>query len=67
MLAAACLVIYLLSRRHRISHANVTDSHEVLVLSAATPATTYANDPRLDSAKPKKAKKAKKPKAKSAA
>jgi inorganic phosphate transporter, PiT family len=67
LLGAACLVIYLLSRRHRISHANVTDSHEVLVLAAATPPTTYANDPRLDSPKPKKAKKAKKPKAKSAA
>ena len=67
LLGAACLVIYLLSRRHRISHSNVTDSHEVLVLAAATPPTTYANDPRLDTLKPKKAKKAKKPKAKSAA
>jgi inorganic phosphate transporter, PiT family len=64
LLAAACLVIYLLSRRHRISHANVTDSHEVLVLSAATPPTTYPNDPRLDAPKPKKFKKSK---AKSAA
>jgi inorganic phosphate transporter, PiT family len=67
LLAVACLVIYLLSRRNRISHVNVTDSHEVLVLAAAAPPTTYANDPRLDSPKPKKAKKAKKPKAKSAA
>jgi PiT family inorganic phosphate transporter len=57
-------VIYLLSRRHRISHANVTDSHEVLVLAAATPPTTYPNDPRLDAPTPKKAKKSK---AKSAA
>ena len=30
-------MIYLLSRRHKITHANVTDSHEVLVLAAATP------------------------------
>jgi hypothetical protein len=60
-------VIYLLSRRHRVSHANVTDSHEVLVLAAAAPPTTYPNDPRLDSPKPKKAKKGKKAKAKSAA
>lgn len=67
LLAVACLVIYLLSRRNRISHANVTDSHEVLVLSAATPPTTYADDPRLDTSRPKKAKKSKKPKAKSAA
>ena len=48
LLGAACLAIYLLSRRNRISHANVTDSHEVLVLAAATPPTTYANDPRSD-------------------
>ncbi|HJQ88911.1 MAG TPA: inorganic phosphate transporter [Propionibacteriaceae bacterium] len=67
LLGVACLVIYLLSRRHRVSHANVTDSHEVLVLAAAAPPTTYPNDPRLDSPKPKKAKKAKKAKAKSAA
>ena len=33
------LAIYLLSRRHRITHANVTDSHEVLVLAAAAPTT----------------------------
>jgi inorganic phosphate transporter, PiT family len=56
-------VIYFISRRHKITHANVTDSHEVLVLAAATP-TTYADDPRLDTPKPKKAKR---PKAKSAA
>ena len=65
LLGAACLVIYLLSRRHRISHLNVTDSHEVLVLAAATPPATYANDPRLET--PPKPKKVKKPKAKSAA
>ena len=54
LLGAACLVIYLLSRRNRINHPNVTDSHEVLVLAAAAPPTTYANDPRLDPLKPKK-------------
>jgi inorganic phosphate transporter, PiT family len=63
LLTVACLVIYALSRRHKITHANVTDSHEVLVLAAATP-TTYPDDPRLEAPKPKKSKK---PKAKSAA
>ncbi|HEX5905501.1 MAG TPA: anion permease, partial [Propionibacteriaceae bacterium] len=67
LLAVACLVIYVLSRRHKITHANVTDSHEVLVLAAAAP-TTYPDDPRLEAPpKPKKKKKDKKPKAKSAA
>jgi hypothetical protein len=65
LLAVACLVIYGLSRRHKINHANVIDSHEVLVLAAAPP-TTYDDDPRLE-APPGKPKKAKKPKAKSAA
>jgi inorganic phosphate transporter, PiT family len=63
LLAVACLVIYVLSRRHKITHANVTDSHEVLVLAAATPAA-YPDDPRLEAPKPKRTKK---PKAKSAA
>jgi PiT family inorganic phosphate transporter len=69
LLAAACLVIYFVSRRHRITHANVTDSHEVLVLAAAAPTTTYPDDPRLETLpKPKKKKKkAKRPKTKSAA
>ncbi|HET9301859.1 MAG TPA: inorganic phosphate transporter [Propionibacteriaceae bacterium] len=68
LLAVACLVIYVLSRRHKITHVNVTDSHEVLVLAAAAP-TTYPDDPRLEAPpKPKKKKKKdKKPKAKSAA
>ena len=65
LLAATCTVIYVVSRRHRITHANVTDSHEVLVFAAATPPTTYPNDPRLDP--PPKPKKAKKHKTKSAA
>jgi PiT family inorganic phosphate transporter len=64
LLAGACLVIYVFSRRHRITHANVTDSHEVLVLAAATP-TAYDDDPRLEV--PPKPKKVKRPKAKSAA
>jgi inorganic phosphate transporter, PiT family len=69
LLAGTCLGIYLLSRRHRITHANVTDSHEVLVLAAAAPTTVYPDDPRLEALpKPtKKKKKAKKPKLKSAA
>jgi hypothetical protein len=63
-------VIYVLSRRHRITHLNVTDSHEVLVLAAAAPTTVYPDDPRLEALpkpKKKKKKKAKKPKLKSAA
>ena len=64
LLAGACLVIYVFSRRHRITHANVTDSHEVLVLAAAAP-TAYDDDPRLEV--PPKPKKARRPKAKSAA
>jgi PiT family inorganic phosphate transporter len=70
LLAGACLGIYFLSRRHRITHANVTDSHEVLVLAAAAPTTVYPDDPRLEALpkpKKKKKKKAKKPKLKSAA
>jgi inorganic phosphate transporter, PiT family len=66
LLAVACLVIYVLSRRHKITHANVTDSHEVLVLAAAAP-TTYPDDPRLEAPPKPKKKKGKKPKAKSAA
>jgi inorganic phosphate transporter, PiT family len=67
LLAAVCLVIYVLSRRHRITHANVTDSHEVLVLSAATPSTVYTDDPRLEAPPKLKKKKVKRPKEKSAA
>jgi inorganic phosphate transporter, PiT family len=66
LLAVACLVIYFISRRHRITHANVTDSHEVLVLAAAPPATN-PDDPRLEAPPKPKKKKTKKPKAKSAA
>jgi inorganic phosphate transporter, PiT family len=68
LLAGICLAIYLLSRRHQITHANVTDSHEVLVFAAVAPTTVYPDDPRLEALpKPKKKKKAKKPKLKSAA
>jgi PiT family inorganic phosphate transporter len=70
LLAGTCLAIYFLSRRNRITHANVTDSHEVLVLAAAAPTTVYPDDPRLEALpkpKKKKKKKAKKPKLKSAA
>ncbi|HEY6688002.1 MAG TPA: inorganic phosphate transporter [Propionibacteriaceae bacterium] len=67
VLAGVCLVIYVLSRRHRITHANVTDSHEVLVLSAATPTTVYTDDPRLEAPPKLKKKKVKRPKEKSAA
>jgi hypothetical protein len=45
----------------------VTDSHEVLVLAATTPPTTYTDDPRLDAPPSAKPKKVKRPKAKSAA
>ncbi len=59
LLTAACIVIFALSRRNRITHINVTDSHEVMVLAGAAP-STYANDPRLDPHhKAKKAKNAK--------
>ena len=48
LLAGTCLAIYFLSRRHRITHANVTDSHEVLVFAAVAPTTVYPGDPRLE-------------------
>jgi inorganic phosphate transporter, PiT family len=37
LLAASCLVIYILSRRNRVDHTNVTDSREVMVLASASP------------------------------
>jgi PiT family inorganic phosphate transporter len=67
LLAGACLAIYFLSRRHRITYANVTDSHEVLVLAAAAPTAVYPDDPRLETLPKPKKKKAKKAKLKSAA
>ena len=47
LLAAACLVIFILSRRHRVDHTNVTDSREVLVLASASP-SAYAHDGAAD-------------------
>lgn len=64
LLVGACSVIYFFSRRNKITHANVTDSHEVLVLTATTP-STYADDPQLEAAP--KPTKIKRPKAKSVA
>jgi inorganic phosphate transporter, PiT family len=64
LLAVVCLLIWTFSRRHRISHHNVTDSREVLVLASASQ-TTYVEDPRVTTPKPKQ--KTKKAKAKSAA
>ena len=64
LLAAACSAIWALSRRHRVSHHNVTDSREVLVLASASP--TYVEDPRLTAAA-EHTQKPKKPKAKSVA
>ena len=37
LLVAACTVIWLISRRHRVTSVNVTDSAEVMVLAAAAP------------------------------
>jgi inorganic phosphate transporter, PiT family len=59
LLALACLAIYVLSRRHRIDHTNVTDSREVLVLASAAP-SAYPHDSAAS-------KKARKPKARSGA
>jgi PiT family inorganic phosphate transporter len=42
LLAAACSVIYALSRRHRVDATNVTDSAEVMILAATAP-MTYAS------------------------
>ena len=63
LLAGVCLVIYVLSRRNRITHVNVTDSHEVRVLTPLP--TIYTDDPQLVA--PPKPKKIKRPKLKSAA
>ena len=54
LLAVACLVIYALSRRHRVDHTNVTDSREVLVLASAAP-SAYPHDTAAekDARKPK--------------
>jgi inorganic phosphate transporter, PiT family len=66
LLAAACSAIWALSRHHRVSHHNVTESREVLVLASASQ-TTYVDDPLLTTAPPEHPQKPKKPKAKSVA
>ena len=48
LLAAVCVVIWLVSRRNQVTSQNVTDSREVMVLASATP-STYPQDPRLGS------------------
>jgi inorganic phosphate transporter, PiT family len=65
LLAAACSVIWALSRHHRVSRHNVTDSREVLVLASASE-PTYVEDP-LPATTPEPTQKTKKPKAKSVA
>ena len=65
LLAGACALIWAFSRRHRVSHHNVTDSREVLVLASASQ-TTYVDDARVTPT-PKPKQKTKKHKAKSAA
>jgi PiT family inorganic phosphate transporter len=39
LLAAVCVLIWGISRRNKVNHLNVNDSHEVLVLNAAQPAS----------------------------
>lgn len=56
LLTVACTAIWLISRRNQITHRNVTDSAEVLVLASAAP-QTYADDPRLGGAKAAKKRK----------
>ena len=58
LLALSCLVIWLISRKHSVNHANVTDSREVMVLAAAAP-ETFAHDPRLADPDPKQRDKTK--------
>jgi PiT family inorganic phosphate transporter len=58
LLAIACTVIWLISRRNQITHRNVTDSTEVMVLASAAP-QTYPDDPRLGGAKGAKHKRKK--------
>jgi inorganic phosphate transporter, PiT family len=65
LLAAACSAIWALSRQHRVSRHNVTDSREVLVLASVTQ-PTYVEDPVLTTA-PEQTQKPKKSKAKSVA
>jgi PiT family inorganic phosphate transporter len=59
LLCVACLIIYAMSRRHRIDHTNVTESREVLVLASAAPSAYRHNGAA--------GKKARKPKVRSGA
>ena len=61
LLTTACVVIWVLSRRNRIDHRNVTDSAEVLVLATASP------DDYPAGARPMSVTKARRKKQKSAA
>jgi inorganic phosphate transporter, PiT family len=65
LLAAACSAIWALSRQHRVSRHNVTESREVLVLASVSQ-PTYVEDPVLTTA-PEQTQKPKKSKAKSVA
>jgi PiT family inorganic phosphate transporter len=56
LLAAVCVVIWVVSRRNQVTSQNVTESREVMVLASATP-STYPQDPRLVAAKAKAKKK----------
>jgi PiT family inorganic phosphate transporter len=66
LLAAACTVIWTLSRRHQVDRHNVTDSAEVLVLASAAP-STYPDDPRIGGGSAHRSGKSKRKKQKSAA
>jgi inorganic phosphate transporter, PiT family len=66
LLAAACSVIWAFSRPNKISHHNVTDSRDVLILASPSQAE-YVNDPRGDAVTKPKQKNKNKKKAKSAA
>jgi PiT family inorganic phosphate transporter len=58
LLAGACTAIWLISRRNQITHLNVTDSAEVLVLASAAP-QTFPDDPRFGGTKAAKHKRKK--------
>lgn len=67
LLAAACIVIWRLSRRNQITKDNVTDAADVVVLATVPLSDTYPNDPRLAEATTRHKAKAKRKKYNSAA
>jgi PiT family inorganic phosphate transporter len=67
LLAAACTVIWRISRRNQITKDNVTDAADVVVLATVPASETYPNDPRLAAAAAKHKSKNKRKKYKSAA